>query len=91
MRRAGDIVRLFNAQAGLCVYCGRNMAIEYGKGVSVTRDHVVPRARGGEDHPDNIVGACYDCNQQKGQKSLVIFLLNRVKKAPARKRAGVLV
>lgn len=33
---------------------------------AVTVDHVVPRSRGGSDHPNNLVLACFGCNSTKG-------------------------
>jgi hypothetical protein len=42
---------------GTCQYCG---------GSAVTADHVVPRERGGPDHPDNLVAACALCNELAG-------------------------
>lgn len=44
-----------------CRYCGR-MAPD----VVLEVDHVVPRSVGGSDDEDNLVTACYDCNQGKG-------------------------
>lgn len=31
-----------------------------------TRDHLVPRSRGGTNDRQNIVVACYKCNQERG-------------------------
>lgn len=55
-----------------CAYCGQKFGtsrrrwgrvpIEY---VPI-KDHVLPKARRGSDHPDNIVPACFDCNVRKG-------------------------
>jgi len=45
-----------------CQYCGRNDA-------SLTVDHVVPRARGGEDAWENLVCACIACNNKKGDRT----------------------
>lgn len=45
-----------------CQYCGA-------KG-NLTFDHVVPRARGGTTHWENVVAACQTCNLRKGSKSL---------------------
>jgi 5-methylcytosine-specific restriction endonuclease McrA len=41
-----------------CHYCGRL--------AELTRDHIVPRSMGGAAAPSNIVRACLDCNQAKG-------------------------
>jgi len=45
-----------------CIYCGA-------KG-GLTLDHVLPRARGGADDPDNAVWVCQKCNSSKGDKRL---------------------
>lgn len=41
-----------------CVYCGSPNDLHC--------DHVIPRSRGGVDHPDNLVAACSPCNLSKG-------------------------
>lgn len=43
-----------------CRYCGAPAA---------AMDHVWPRARGGDDHPNNLVPACRDCNSAKNAHS----------------------
>lgn len=45
-----------------CQYCGRS-------DVPLTVDHVIPRARGGEDAWENLVGACVRCNNKKGDRT----------------------
>lgn len=47
-----------------CRYCG-GIAPD----VSLTVDHVVPVALGGNDQPDNLVAACRDCNAGKSASS----------------------
>lgn len=49
-----EIKRRFNYR---CAYCGKS-----GK---MTRDHVVPLIKGGDDSPLNIVPACWSCNSSK--------------------------
>lgn len=46
-----------------CQYCGRKAPY-----VSLEVDHVFPRIRGGEDSPENLVTACFDCN--RGEKDI---------------------
>ena len=54
--------KLLVARDGLyCHYCDKLMS--YGE---AQVDHVVARARGGSDAPDNLVLACPRCNQIKG-------------------------
>lgn len=49
-----------------CHYCGIRLTWR-GKG-KLTADHVIPRSSGGTDRRKNLVPACYDCNQAKGNK-----------------------
>ncbi len=49
-----------------CHYCGDPAA---------SRDHVVPKSRGGRNDPLNIVPACLPCNQLKADLSLEEFYL----------------
>ena len=44
-----------------CVYCATPLTPE-----SATLDHVLPLSRGGTHAPGNLVIACHDCNQLKG-------------------------
>jgi hypothetical protein len=43
-----------------CRYCGRSAP-----DVVLQVDHVTARAMGGKDNPENLVTACFDCNQGK--------------------------
>lgn len=46
-----------------CAYCGRS-------DLPLTIDHVIPRARGGEETWENLVTACVSCNNKKGDRTL---------------------
>lgn len=46
-----------------CQYCGDEF-----KTSELTFDHVIPRARGGRTHWENIVAACRCCNAKKGSQ-----------------------
>ncbi len=48
-----------------CQYCGRHRK-ELGYRESLTRDHVVPLSRGGDNGWANVVTACSRCNLSKG-------------------------
>lgn len=52
---------LYYRDGGKCFWCERAMTID-----EVTRDHVVPTSRGGNDTWDNVVCSCHDCNHEKG-------------------------
>jgi 5-methylcytosine-specific restriction endonuclease McrA len=43
-----------------CQYCGAKHEL--------TLDHVIPRSKGGQHGWDNVVTACRDCNQKKGDR-----------------------
>jgi len=45
-----------------CQYCGRS-------DLSLTIDHVLPLSRGGEDTWENLVCACVQCNNRKGDRT----------------------
>lgn len=54
---------LFRRDHYMCLYCGAR-----GRGVRLTRDHIRPRSRGGEDTWMNMVTACAPCNGFKGDR-----------------------
>ena len=60
---------LFSRYNGHCVYCNRDS-----KTVRMTKDHVVPRSKGGSDRVSNLVLCCIDCNQSKGNMSIREYL-----------------
>ncbi len=45
-----------------CQYCGKS-------GTGLTVDHIIPRSRMGEDSWENLVTACVECNNRKGDRS----------------------
>ncbi len=44
-----------------CQYCSKQSN-------SLTVDHVIPKFRGGQDIWENLVAACKECNQRKGER-----------------------
>jgi 5-methylcytosine-specific restriction endonuclease McrA len=46
----------------VCQYCGRTDQ-------TLTVDHIIPRARGGNDAWENLVAACVGCNNRKGDRT----------------------
>jgi len=76
-----------------CVYCGRSnegevrRAVEdgsvfYGQDepfkLSMTEDHIIPRASGGLTRWWNLAPACVQCNSDKGADSMLGFMLSRL-------------
>lgn len=49
---------------GRCTYCGRVSK-------NLTKDHVIPRSKGGSNDTDNIVLACANCNEVKADRTPV--------------------
>lgn len=55
---------LFRRDRNICLYCGEQHDFE-----KLTRDHIVPRSRGGKESWTNLVAACRRCNQRKGSRT----------------------
>jgi 5-methylcytosine-specific restriction endonuclease McrA len=55
---------VFARDAFTCQYCGCRVTLRSG-----TRDHVLPRSRGGRDTLSNVVTACAPCNQRKDDRT----------------------
>jgi len=80
----GDIPHVFKSEYHfyrwnvgplLCVYCGVKLD-KHNK----TQDHVIPRCRGGNKlGRENLEPACKDCNWDKGDDSLLMYLASRTK------------
>jgi 5-methylcytosine-specific restriction endonuclease McrA len=45
-----------------CQYCGKTE-------VMLTVDHIIPKAKSGEDTWENLVTACVECNNRKGDRT----------------------
>ena len=57
---------VFERDKGRCVYCGRDMLVDFETFMTVQEDHLVPISTGGPDEVNNIVTACSVCNMLKG-------------------------
>lgn len=55
---------LFYRDCHICAYCG----VKYSRD-ELTRDHIVPRSRGGQDKWENVVAACGGCNKYKDART----------------------
>lgn len=56
-----DWLRLVKACGGCCLRCG---------GLEITKDHIVPLARGGTNSLSNLQPLCRSCNSWKGTKTI---------------------
>lgn len=67
-------------ESGQCAYCRAHAS----PGRPLTREHVIPRARGGRRKDVRIiVPACSRCNHSRGCQELVLFLLARPRRISA--------
>lgn len=74
-------------QEGRCFYCRRHIVAKTDdKQRKATLDHKVALADGGDPFGDNVVVACWPCNNMKGPLDAATFLLVRNDRA-ARKTA----
>ena len=55
---------LFRRDAHLCMYCGQRFPSS-----QLSRDHVTPLSRGGQDTWNNVVTACRRCNNLKAWRT----------------------
>jgi len=58
---------LFARDDYCCVYCGRHRSELRGRQF-LTRDHVIPISRGGDNRWENVVTSCSPCNNRKGNQ-----------------------
>ena len=58
-----------------CRYCGIELRYYVGCGGKdqACLDHIIPKANGGTNNPDNLALCCRSCNSMKGKKSLEEF------------------
>lgn len=82
MKRKPTLVKLFNLQGGLCVYCQEPMDItKTNSDDAPTVEHLLPRSKFrklAKEH-FNLVCACRKCNNDKGDLPLVVFLSQKRK------------
>ena len=64
---------VYHRDGGKCQYCGRKPS----KDNPLTLDHILPRAGGGSDRPDNIATARRRCNHAKGNQPAEQYLHRR--------------
>lgn len=57
--------QLFKRDRCICAYCGNKFP-----DAKLSRDHIMPRSKGGADTWMNVVTACKSCNQKKDDKTL---------------------
>jgi hypothetical protein len=61
--RVSGLRQIFNIYGGVCQYCHKDIKFSL-----ATKDHVMPKTKGGTNHDSNIVLACKRCNNKKAAK-----------------------
>lgn len=62
-----DIRALIERDGPYCVWCSRLLGLTLN---DCTREHVIPRSRGGKDTLNNFLLACSGCNHQRRSESV---------------------
>lgn len=61
-QRSSDM--LYRRDHNICAYCG-----DYFPDRLLTRDHIHPQSRGGDNSWTNLVSCCFSCNNRKGDRT----------------------
>jgi len=61
------IEQLWERDEGICWLCEDYVDLEFDE---PTRDHVIPHAQGGSDHPSNLKLAHRECNEVRGNEPM---------------------
>jgi 5-methylcytosine-specific restriction endonuclease McrA len=64
-------------QEGKCAYCNQRTWLEkvnQDGSFLATKDHFIPRSKGGKDGQGNVLCSCHRCNQQKGDQYFPTFM-----------------
>ena len=67
-RTRGRYRQVSRKSKGKCWYCGIDFL-----NAKLTRDHILPRSKGGLNNPSNLVLACEPCNREKDDMTLEIY------------------
>lgn len=57
-------LRIYMRDKFRCQYCGEKRDVN-----DLTLDHIMPRSRGGDNSPVNVVTACVPCNNRKSNRT----------------------
>lgn len=69
MKQVISMLELHHKFGGTCAYCKDEISLEIS-----TRDHFLPTALGGPNHPYNIILSCIKCNTQKADMQPITYL-----------------
>ena len=75
-RRISRALRLavYEKYGGRCAYCGSRLRFDpkehHQRGAKFEVDHLVPKAKGGTNDPENLMPSCHQCNWWKSDRSI---------------------
>ncbi|MFQ5868856.1 MAG: HNH endonuclease [Candidatus Zixiibacteriota bacterium] len=58
--------KVFQRDKRRCVYCGRDLMLDFDTFMLSQEDHLIPKSKGGPHESENIVTSCMVCNLLKG-------------------------
>jgi 5-methylcytosine-specific restriction endonuclease McrA len=76
-------LRLAKAQKKRCYYCGCRMTFRISHNgalppTAATFEHIIPVSQGGSSHSDNLVIACFSCNNARGDRDARDMMLTQM-------------
>lgn len=73
--RRAKRLRIYERDGWTCIWCGRGVWSPHGHdpNLRATVDHVIPRAAGGTNDPQNLVTSCMQCNRARGARPALDF------------------
>lgn len=82
-----QLERICEEQNHRCAYCGVRFDDQPGQSTSATRDHVIPRSKGGRQDWHNIVAACDRCNKSRRDNDAFAYFTARSQQIAGERRA----
>jgi 5-methylcytosine-specific restriction endonuclease McrA len=81
-KKLNKLLRLHTREQGRCFYCGvrvnlhtvKTLGTRWPDARAATMDHIIPRSAGGGSTEDNLVLACYGCNNRRSDQPASDFL-----------------
>jgi 5-methylcytosine-specific restriction endonuclease McrA len=67
----GEWLHIQAVYHGRCAYCGRKPDV-------LTQDHITPLSKGGAHDRFNVIPACVECNQKKGDGEMKPLIVVKI-------------
>lgn len=66
VKRRVKLGEMFDRAGSKCIWCGRSLSARH---PDSSYEHLIPKSRGGSNHPDNLLPACMNCNGRRSNLS----------------------